>query len=294
MAQTTLKVKKSGALNKKTTSEYILYSIVFLVFLFFAFTYVYMVFWCFYSGLRTADQVAVNPFGFSAINFANYLDVFTIMETNGVGFIEMTLNSVYFSLIGCGIQIMLTTMLAYVCCKYSFPGSKLIYNVVLVVIMLPIYGSGTAMYRLLYRMGIMNSRLMIITSIGGFNIQFLYMHSFFSGVSWSYGEAAEIDGANDWQIFFRVMFPQSIAMVGSLYVLMWITEWNQYASALIYLPKLPTLSVGIYQFRTQMVYDSKMNILYAGCFVSMIPPLLIFILCNGVLMNNISLGGIKE
>lgn len=290
----TLKIKKTGTFNKKTISEYILYSIVFCVFTFFAFTYAYMVFWCFYSGLRLPDDMVSNPFGFSTIRFANYLDVFVLMKTNGVGFLEMTFNSMYFSLLGCAINIMLTTMLAYVCSKYRFPGSKLIPSIILVMIMLPIYGTGTAMYKLIYHMGIMNSRLMILTSIGGFNMYFLYLHAFFSGVSWSYGEAAEIDGANEWQIFFRIMFPQSIAMVGSLYVMMWLAEWNAYANALIYLPKLPTLAVGIYQFKTQMTYDSKMNILFAGCFVSMIPPLVIFILCNGALMSNISLGGIKE
>ena len=290
----TVKLKKSGSLNKKTVSEYILYTIVFCVFLFFAFSYAYMVFWCFYSGLRGASEVAADPFGFSAVDFKNYLNVFTELKTNGSGFIEMTLNSVYFSIVGCGINIMLTTMLAYVCSKYTFPGSKLIYNIVIVIITLPIYGSGTALYKLIYKMGIMNSRLMIITSIGGFNMNFLYLHAFFTGMSWSYGEAAEIDGANEWQIFFKIMFPQSLAMVGSLYVLAWLAEWNSYATALIYLPKLPTLSVGIYQFQTQMKYSSKMNILYAACFISMIPPLLIFILCNGALMSNVSLGGIKE
>lgn len=290
----TFKVKKTSTLNKKTVSEHILYSIVFLVFAFFAFSYAYVVFWCFYSGLRLPTDMVSNPFGFSKIRFANYLDVFKLMKTNGVGFLGMTFNSMYFSLFGCAISIMLTTMLAYVCSKYRFPGSKLIPSIILIMIMLPIYGTGTAMYKLVFNMGIMNSRLMIITSIGGFNMYFLYLHSFFSGVSWSYGEAAEIDGANEWQIFFRIMFPQSIAMVGSLYVIMWLAEWNAYANALIYLPKLPTLAVGIYQFKTQMQYDSKMNILFAGCFISMIPPLLLFIFCNGALMSNVSLGGIKE
>ena len=287
-------MSKTSALTKKTPAEYVLYSIVFVIFCFFAFTYLYMVFWCFYSGLRAADAVAIDPFGFSKANFKNYIDVFKLMEANGTGFIQMTLNSMYFSILGCAINIMVTTMFAYVCAKYRFPGSKLIYNTVIVVITLPIYGSGTAMYRLLFHMGIMNSPWMLITSIGGFSMNFLYMHAFFSGMSWNYAEAAQIDGANDWQIFFKVMFPQSIAMVGSLYVLMWLAEWNSYGTALIYLPKMPTLAVGIYQFKTQMLYDSKMNILYAACFVSMIPPLVIFALCNGALMSNVSLGGIKE
>lgn len=285
---------RKRSLIRKTPTEYVLYSLVFLVFCFFAFTYVYMVFWCFYSGTRLADDVAVDPFGFSSVHLDNYIKVFSIMQSNGASFFTMFLNSAYFSLIGCALSIMTTTMFAYVCCKYRFPGSKLIYSVVIVVITLPIYGSNSAMYRLLFHLGFLNSPLMILTSIGGFSMNFLYLFAFFSGISWNYAEAGQIDGANDWQIFFKIMFPQSIAMVGSLYVLMWLTEWNSYGTALIYLPKMPTLAVGIYQFQVQMQYSSQMNILYAACFVSMIPPLVIFALCNGALMSNVSLGGIKE
>lgn len=287
-------MRKKNSLVRKTPTEYVLYSIVFFIFCVFAFSYIYMVFWCFISGARGAEEVAVDPFGFSKLNFRNYIDVFNVLEANGASFGQMFLNSAYFSLLGCAITIMTTTMFAYVCCKYKFPGSKLIYNIVIVVITLPIYGSNSSMYKLLFHLGLLNSPLMIVTSIGGFSMFFLYLYAFFSGVSWSYAEAAQIDGANDWQIFFKIMFPQSITMVGSLYVVLWLAEWNSYGTALIYLPKMPTLAVGIYQFQVQMKYNGTMNILYAACFMSMIPPLIIFILCNGALMSNVSIGGIKE
>ena len=279
---------------KKTPAEYVLYSIVFLIFCFFSASYLYMVFWCFYSGTRAPDIVVTDPFGFSKPNFKNYIDVFELMEANGSGFLQMLANSLYFSIFGCAIAIMVTTMFAYVCCKYRFPGSKLIYMIIIVITTLPIYGSGSGMYRLLFNLGLLNSPLMLITSIGGFNMNFLYIYAFFSGVSWNYAEAAQIDGANDWQIFFKIMFPQAIALVGSLYVLAWLAEWNSYGTALIYLPKMPTLAVGIYQFEMQMKYASRYDILYAACAISMIPPLLLFALCNNALMSNISLGGIKE
>lgn len=113
-------------------------------------------------------------------------------------------------------------------------------------------------------------------------------------MSWSYAEAAEIDGANDWQIYFKVMFPQALTMVGSLFLMLWIAEWNSYGTALIYLSKLPTLAVGIYLFNVDMMYSSRPDILYAACTISILPPLIIFIFCNNALMSNVSLGGIKE
>ena len=184
--------------------------------------------------------------------------------------------------------------MAYVTSKYKFFGSKAVYLIVLVVITLPIYGSTSSMYKLLYNLHFLNSRLMIFTSLNAFSIYYMYFFAFYKGVSWSYAEAAQIDGANHWQIYFKIMLPQSVTMFGSLFLLLWMTEWNSYATALIYLPKLPTLAVGIYLFEQDMTYESRMDILYAACFISLLPPLVMFACFNNALMNNVSLGGIKE
>lgn len=293
---------------KKTPSQAVLYSVVFLLFCLFAVSYVYLVCWCFYSGLRTADDVTTKPFGFSSVHFKNYIEVFTKLKvTNASNFFEfgkigdddadffdMLLNSLYFSCLGSALNILITSMFAYVCAKYRFPGSQLIYSIVIVVTTLPIFGSGSATYKLLFHLGFLNSPFMILTSLGGFSMYFLYMYSFYKNVSWSYAEAAEIDGANHWQIFFKIMLPQSIPMAGSLFIMLWMAEWNSYGTALIYLNKMPTLAVGIYLFQTRMKYNSSMNILYAACFISLLPVLIMFIACNSMLMNNVSLGGIKE
>ena len=279
---------------KKTPSETVLYTLVFILFCLFAISYVYLIAWCFYSGLRTADDVTTDPFGFSSVHFANYIEVFGKLRVNDSNFFTMLLHSLYFSCLGSALNILITSMFAYVCAKYRFPGSTLIYSVVIVVTTLPIFGSGSATYKLLYHLNFLNSPLMILTSLGGFSMYFLYMYAFYKSMSWSYAEAAEIDGANDWQIFFKVMLPQSIPMAGSLFIMLWMAEWNSYGTALIYLNKMPTLAVGIYLFKTRMMYNASMNVLYAACFISVLPPLLIFIACNGTLMNNVSLGGIKE
>ena len=285
---------KFSLYKRKTIGEKSLYTFVFLLFAVFAFTYVYMIFWCAYSGMRSYHDIALHPFGFSKLQLKNYIDVFTIMESGGTSFGMMFLNSLYFSFLGPALSIMITTMLAYVTNKYRFPGSGAIYVIVLIVITLPIYGSQSAMYKLLYNLNFLNSRLMILTSLNGFSIYYMYFYAFFSGMSWSYAEAAEIDGANHWQIFFRIMFPPALTMAGSLFQLVWITDWNNYGSALIYLSKMPTLAVGIYNFKTRMIYSSRIDILYAGCTISLLPPLIMFIICNNALMSNVSLGGIKE
>ena len=161
---------RSKSFQRKTIPELIIYAIVFVIFSCVAFSYLYIIFWCLYSGMRHYDAIASDPFGFSAIQLRNYIDVFTLMKANGKGFIEMLINSLYFCLLGPFLCMTVTSMLSYVTAKYKFFGSRAIYWVVLVVITLPLYGSSSSMYKLLYNTGIMNTRWMILTSLNGFSM----------------------------------------------------------------------------------------------------------------------------
>ncbi len=291
-----IQVKRRGKALRRGVGEEIARIIAFILFTSIALTYLYLVFWCFYTGTRDSIEISKNAFAFTKPNFNHYAELFTkFKDQNGNTFFDMFLNSMYFSFLGPFLSIFVTSQLAYVTAKYRFPGSGIIYFIVLVVITLPIYGTQGAMYKLLFNLNIVNSRLMILTSLNGFSIYYLYFYSFYRNLSWTYAEAGMIDGANDYQIYFKVMLPQSLVMFGSLFLMLWIADWNNYQSALLYLPKLPTLSVGLYNFKLQMQYGGgRSDLLYAGCAVSIIPPLLLYIFCNNALMSNVSIGGIKE
>ena len=284
---------KNKLFARRSPSEAIAHVIVFCIFAVFAFTYVYLIFWCFISGLRTHQAIGENAFGFGELNFKNYIDIFEKLEVHDTNFVGMFINSMYFAFGGPLLCILVTSMFAYVTSKYKFFGAGAVYFIVLVVITLPVYGTQSATYKLLHNLQIINTRWMILTSLNGFSIYYMYFYAFYKGVSWSYAEAAQIDGANDWQIYFKVMFPQALTMVGSLFLMLWITDWNNYSTALIYLREMPTLAVGIYQFKSRAIRDG-INLLYAASFVSLLPPLILFMLCNNALMSNVSLGGIKE
>lgn len=279
---------------KKSTSERIVHAIALCIFALVAFSYLYLIFWCIHSGLRTNSAIANKPFGFGEYSLKNYVDVFTMIETGGTSFLGMILNSIYFSFFGPFLTIFVTAQLAYVTSKYKFFGAGGVYYVVLVVITLPVYGTQSAMYKLLFRLGFLNSRWMILTSLNGFSIYYMYFFGFFKSMSWTYGEAAQLDGANHWQIYFKIMLPQTLPMFGALFMMLWIADWNSYATALVYLPKMPTLAVGIYLFEPWTRARNRSDLLYAACAISMLPPLVLFMFCNNTLMSNVSIGGIKE
>lgn len=280
---------------KKSLSQTIVYSIVFVIFLFVALSYVYVLIWSFVSGIRTHENVALNPMGFDGMgHFENFAYVFSEFKVAKHNYFGMLLNSLYFSLLGPLITNMLTCMLAYVTCKYKFFGSKWFYFAAIIMITMPIYGSGGSAYKLYSKIGIINSYSYIITYFSGISINYLIYYSAFESLSWSYAEAALIDGANEFQVFVHAMFPLVINIFGALFLIAWVGAWNDYSSALIYLSKLPVLASGIYSFELDMQHINRLDILYAAYFITAIPPLIMFTVFNKALTSNVSLGGLKE
>ena len=280
--------------KRKSMAEILLHGAVSLLFLVVAISYIYILVWAFIAGCKTHQEIVLEPFGLpKEWQFAHFAEVFRTLEVNGSNFLDMLFNSVWFSVLGVLIQQFSSITLAYTCSKYSFKGSALIYTIVLITITLPIYGNSGAMYQLYHSMGLIDSYAQIILSTGGFTLFFLYYMAFFKNLSWTYAEAAMVDGAGDFMIYFKVMLPQAKPIFGAMFLTQWIQVWNNYESALIYLPNLPTLPVGIYQFNTEMIYRARLDILFAACLMITIPALVLFIVFNKTITSNVSAGGIK-
>ena len=62
-----------------------------------------------------------------------------------------------------------------------------------------------------------------------------FFQSFWINLSRVYAEAAKIDGANDWTIYYKIMLPQAMGMFGALFISTWILQWQDYGNALLYL-----------------------------------------------------------
>lgn len=280
--------------KRKSPAEIILYSLVSLLFMAVALSYIYILVWAFISGCKTHVEIVMNPFGLpEKWHFEHFLEVLTALEVNGSGFFDMLFNSIWFSVVGVLIQQFCSITLAYGCSKYKFPGSDLIYTVILIVITLPIYGNSGATYKLYHDLGLVDNYAQIISSTSAFNLFTLYYMAYFKNLSWTYAEAAMVDGANDFQIYFKVMMPQAKPMFGALFLTQWIQIWNNYESALVYLPNLPTLPVGIYQFNTEMIYRARLDILFAACLLITLPAVVLFVVFNKTITSNVSAGGIK-
>lgn len=287
-------MRLNNRFKRQAKSETLLYFVVSAVFMVVALSYLFMFGWMVIAGLSTHKEIVLNPFEFpETLHWENYIDVFSSFEVNGSGFVDMLFNSVWFSVVAVLINQFTAITFAYCCTKYKFPGSNLPKTIILIMITLPIYGTAGATYKIYHDLGMIDNYWVILMSASGMNINFLYYNSYFRNMSGTYMEAAMLDGANDFQIYFKVMFPLARPIFGALFLTSWVGSWNSYESAMVYHPSLPTLPVGIYQFYTEMIYRGRLDIMFAACVWVSLPAIILFIVFNKVITTNVSIGGIK-
>ena len=158
--------------------------------------------------------------------------------------------------------------------------------------MLPMYGSFASRYKITSDLGLQNSLLFIIVGAAGYgNVMLIFLASFDS-LSWTYAESAEIDGANDYYIFFKIMFPLIKPAFVAIMLTSMINCWNDYMTPLIYLKEMPTVSTGLYIFKQNMMFG-ELPVYYAGVVMSFIPTIILFSIFRKTIMENVAVGGLK-
>lgn len=275
-------------------------TIIFIVFVVYSLTLLYPFLWAIINSLKINREFFSSPFALPTDwIFSNWADAFTEIKVYGssalvqTNFIEMFFNSIWFSLGASVLSVAVSTMTAYVVSKYEFRGRSFIYSVAIFIMIIPIVGSLPATYKLYSQIGIRNSPLLLIVYTGGFGFNFVILYGFFKNVSWSYAEAAFIDGANNLKVFLYIMIPQAIPCITSLFIIQLIGVWNDYMTPLLYLPDYATLSTGIYVFGQRMTNQSNYPVYFAGILLSTIPILVCFACFSETIMSNTVAGGLK-
>lgn len=280
--------------RRKSRGEIALYCAVSALFMVVALSYIYVLFWMVMAACKTHMEVVMSPFALpEKWHWSHFIEAISLLEVNGHNFFDMLKNSCWFSLVGVLYSQFVSLLFAYVAVKYTFPGSKHVYTFILIVMTLPMYGSGSGMYKLLYELNMIDSYSQILCGGVVTATRTLYYMAFFRNVSNTYMEAAKIDGANDYQVCYKIMMPQAKPIFGALFLTGWLAEWNSYSSALIYLPNKPVLTVGIYQFYTEMIYRARLDILFAACVLTVLPALILFTVFNKTITTSVSFGGLK-
>ena len=151
--------------KKMGIAEKICKTIIFLIFWVYAAAFIFFVFWAFYNSLKPTDEeFLTNMMAFpSKIRIENYFDAYKYVtdKDSGVGFIAMLINSIWFA----GGSAFLTTFMhaitGYIFAKYTFPGQKVAFRIILISIAIPVVGSLPSLYKVIYALQIQESPLIL-------------------------------------------------------------------------------------------------------------------------------------
>ena len=281
-------------MKKLSVNEKIVMGIVFVLFLLYALTLIFPVVWCFYNSFKTNREFFKDVWSLPAIwKFSNWKDAFSL-SVRGIKIPGMFTNSIIFTFSTTIISILTSSMTAYIIAKYPFKGSSLFYVTALVLMMVPSVGSMAAVYKMYNDLGLYNTYFgIIIGAFGGFGSSFILLYGFFKNLNWSYAEAAFVDGANHYDVFFRIMLPMAIPGLIAVAILSAIGVWNDYFTVYMYAPDKVTIAVGLQGLVNQMQYRANYPLLFAVLIMSIFPVILVFAIFQKKIMANTTLGGLK-
>ena len=265
----------------RTPLQHIVMWIVAVIFALYVFTLLYPLYWMIINSFKSAKEFIRNVYGLPWVwDFSNYRVAFEI-KANGHNILQMFLNSVIVVGIGLPFAVFSSALSAYTLSKYRFRGSRAIYSFMIVFMMLPLTGSLPSLYSIMKFTGLYNTYFgLILLYGGGFGYAFLLLYNFFSGISWSYAEAAMMDGAGDFTIFLRVMLPQSVGMMLAIMIMTVPGLWGDFQNPYMFMSNRPTLTLGIKQLGDSLQGGSQWPAYFAALLISSIPTGVLYLVLN--------------
>jgi len=249
------------------------------------------VLWTVSTSLRTpAESFSVPPQWIPLRpDFTNYFEVF-----KRVPFAGYVANS--FIVTGTIVvgQLLTASLAGYAFARLEFPFRGALFWLVMATVMVPLQATIIPVFVLISSLGLADTLASLIlpalpTAFGTF-----LLRQYFMAMPNDYEEAALIDGANQWQVFYRVYLPMATPGLAILTVLAFNTHWNEFFRPLIFLSTNEnfTLPLGVVTLFGYLGTGS-VSVVLAGVVLSLLPVLVVYTIGQRYLIEGIAMGGLK-
>jgi raffinose/stachyose/melibiose transport system permease protein len=193
------------------------------------------------------------------------------------------------------LALLISTMAGFAIGLLRIPGARWLLLLFVFGLTLPFEGIITPLYFLARQIGILNTRLAIVLPLIGLFMPFavFWMRAHFANLPSEITEAARVDGANTWDLFWRIHVPLARAPMASLGILMAIWAWNQFLLALVLVedPTQRTMAGALGAFQGH--YATDIPLLCAGTILILLPTLAVFVLFQRQVITALLQGSVK-
>ena len=223
----------------------------------------------------------------------NYIYAFQKLE-----FGKYTLNSVVLALLTVLFTVTTASMAAYIIARREFPGKKLLTTSYLLSMFISV-GSVALypLYGLLHAVGLTSNMVGLALLLTGGQAANIFMVSgFVRSVPKELDEAATIDGAGTFRIFWQIIVPAIKPILGVIALFAFRTAWNEFVTAQVFTmsnPGLKTLSVAVANLRYSANAAAEWHIMTAGASIALIPILIVYLLANRQFITGLTAGAVK-
>jgi ABC-type glycerol-3-phosphate transport system permease component len=249
--------------------------------------------WVLMSSFKTTAQIFQSPFMLpTTFNFDNYVSAWTTANI-GTYFVNTVI------VVGCALVIvmLLGSMCAYYLARCEFRGSKFIYYLMLAGLTFPVFLAVVPLFQTLRGFGLLNTFPGLIITYVAFALPFtvFFLFAFFKTLPQEVAEAAMIDGAGPWRIFFTIMLPMARPGLASVAIFNFLGLWNQFLLpiALNTNSNNYVLSQGMASFASQAGYAVNFGSLFAAVVITVLPVLVTYIIFQRQLQGSVSAGLLK-
>ncbi len=263
-----------------------------IVFLIYTAALIFVFGWILLNSFKTKEEYITRMWALpKSFTLKNYTESWNY-EVGGTHTVAaMFQNSLLICLLMPTIGCIITSTVAYILAKFNFKGKGLIYFVHILPMMFTLAGTQGSTYRLLDNMNLIDNIVgLMVMGCGAGGMNFLILYGTYKNISNTYMEAAELDGANHVTIYLRIMLPQALGIIGTLWMFSFINTWNDYATIKLFLPSLPTIAVGLEYIRDDFTKLNDYPMYYAALVLSLLPVIILF-MCFQEQIMKLSLGG---
>ena len=259
----------------------------------FMITVVFPMVWTVFSSLKTSPELFNAPWGLPASpQWQNYVNAWTKMNAGTFLF-----NSVLVSAFALTSVMMTGALVAYVLARYPFPGNRIIYFYFIAGMMIPGFLAYIPAWFLHQSLGLLDTRTGLVIQYTAFFLPFtiFFLHSFFRTLPRELEEAAIVDGASLYTVFWRIMLPLSKSGLLTIAVFNFLSVWNEFMWALITISRdeIKTLPLGMANLQQNAKYATDWGAMFAGFVIMLIPTFVIYAIFQNRLTEGITIGAIK-
>lgn len=248
-------------------------------------------FWIFATSLRSPANSFSFPPSFFPTEFRwdNYVEVF-----RSIPFFQFLWNSLFVATVSTVGQCLLSALAAYVFTRLEFRGKKFFFFLILSGMMIPAQVTIVPLFLVIKTLNLMDTVFSLILPSLIYPLGIFLLRQYMLPLPKSYDEAAFLDGAGYFRIFRTIMLPMSMPTLVVIGVMHFISVWNDFFKPLIFINTYEkmTLPLGMTILKGFMG-NGNLSVILAGVMISVIPPLIFYVIGQRKLIEGMAMVGIK-